>query len=80
MTKSLHSYKHDIFRNLLIEARKNADLTQVEVARRLNVHQSFVSKYEIGERRLDFTEFIDISEVLNIDLLEFLKKYKKIAT
>jgi transcriptional regulator with XRE-family HTH domain len=80
MTKSLHSYKHDIFRNLLIEARKNADLTQVEVARRLNVHQSFVSKYEIGERRLDFTEFIDISEVLNIDLLEFFKKYKKIAT
>jgi transcriptional regulator with XRE-family HTH domain len=80
MASSLHSYKHDVFRKLLIEARKNADLTQVEVARRLNVHQSFVSKYEIGERRLDFTEFIDISEVLNIDLLEFLKKYKKIAT
>jgi transcriptional regulator with XRE-family HTH domain len=80
MTTSLHSNKHDIFRRLLIEARKNAQLTQVEVAKKLNVPQSFVSKYDIGQRRLDFTEFVDIAEVLSIDFVDFIKNYKKIAT
>ena len=80
MHRSFHSYKHDIFRSLLIEARKNSQLTQVELARRLNVPQSFVSKYEIGERRIDFIEFIEIAELLNINLVDFIKNYKKIAT
>lgn len=75
-----HSYKHGIFRTLLIEARKKSELTQVELAKRLNVPQSFVSKYEIGERRIDFIEFIEIAELLNIDLVEFIKNYKKIST
>lgn len=80
MVASLHSLKHDIFRNLLIEARKNAQLTQVQLAEKLNIPQSFVSKYERGERRLDFTEFIEISELLGIDSSLFIISYKnKIA-
>ncbi len=80
MVASLHSFKHDIFRNLLIEARKNAQLTQVQLAEKLNIAQSFVSKYERGERRLDFTEFIEISELLGIDSSLFIISYKnKIA-
>ena len=80
MARSFHSYKHDIFRTLLVEARKNAQLTQVELARRLDVPQSFVSKYEIGERRIDFIEFVEIAELLNINLVDFIKNYKKIST
>ncbi len=76
MVASLHSFKHDIFRNLLIEARKNAHLTQVQLAERLNIPQSFISKYERGERRLDFTEFIEISELLGIDVSSFIANYK----
>ena len=76
MVASLHSFKHDIFRNLLIEARKNAQLTQVQLAEKLNIPQSFVSKYERGERRLDFTEFIEISELLGIDSSLFIISYK----
>lgn len=76
MVASLHSSKHDIFRTLLIEARKDAQLTQVQLAETLKVPQSFVSKYERGERRLDFTEFIEIADLLKIDTNQFIANYK----
>ena len=80
MVASLHYSKHDIFRTLLIEARKDAQLTQVQLSEKLNVPQSFVSKYERGERRLDFTEFIEIADLLKIDTNQFIANYKiKIA-
>ena len=77
MLASFHSGKYVCFRNLLIKARKDSGLTQVELARHLSLPQSFVSKYERGERRLDFTEFIEISEILKIDLTKFILYYKK---
>lgn len=80
MVASLHSSQHDIFRSLLIEARKDAQLTQVQLAEMLSLPQSFVSKYERGERRLDFTEFIEIADLLKIDTNQFIANYKiKIA-
>ena len=51
----------------MIEARKAAGVTQVDLARRLGRPQSFVSKYEQGERRLDFVEFVMICKLLNAD-------------
>ena len=62
MTKSVHTKNYTRFLELLITARKDADVTQDEVARRLNRPQSFVSKYENGERRVDIIEFIEIAE------------------
>lgn len=76
MVASLHSYKHEVFRALLIEARKDAQFTQVQLAEKLHIVQSFVSKYERGERRLDFTEFIEIATLLEIDLVKFIAHYK----
>ncbi len=68
------------FRELLVEARKKADLTQAELASRLNRPQSFVSKYERGERRLDVLEFREVARGLRIDPIEFLAKlYEEIA-
>lgn len=75
MVASLHSKKYDYFRYLLIKARKNAGLTQTQLAQKLAVPQSFISKYERGERRLDFTEFVEISEVIGLDLVIFIKEY-----
>lgn len=49
---------------LLRELRRGAGLTQVEVARRLDVPQSFVSKYESGERRLDVIELRHVAEAI----------------
>ena len=67
MTKSAFSRQYARFRSILIDARKSAGLTQVELAQKLKRPQSFVSKYERGERRLDVVEFLDVSRVLNLD-------------
>jgi transcriptional regulator with XRE-family HTH domain len=57
----------------LIEARHAAGLTQAEVADKLSRPQSFVSKYEQGERRLDVIEFVAVCHALDVDPLEVLK-------
>ncbi len=62
---------------MLIEFRKNARVTQEEVAVRLNRPQSFVSKYENGERRLDLIEFLEIAEAIGFDPIGFIKKIQK---
>ena len=65
--KSLRSPDHIRMRELLIAAREKAGLTQTQLADRLGKPQSFVSKYETGERRLDVIEFIWISKQLDLD-------------
>lgn len=58
----------------LKDARIAAGLRQDEVARQLNQSQSFVSKYEAGERRLDLAELRDICEVLKISLADLIRE------
>src|SRR5438105_11316011 len=69
---------------LLRQARKNAGLTQVQAARKLGCRQTFLSKIECGERRLDVVEFVTICEAYGIKpqvLLErFLKKRRQADT
>lgn len=72
MPKSVFSPKYERFRGLLIQARKDAGLTQSDLAARLGRPQSYVSKYENGERRLDLIEFLDIADILNIHVPTFL--------
>ena len=67
MGKSIHSPQHQKLRELLIAARKKAKLTQAEVAERLGRPQSFVAKYEGGERRLDVVEFIEVAHAVGLD-------------
>jgi len=65
------------FRVLLADARRSQGITQVELARRLGKPQSFVSKYERGERRLDVVEFLDIAQAMNIEALGFLRDFQQ---
>lgn len=74
MTKSVFTTRYDQFRHLLIDARNAAELTQVDLAKRLSRPQSFVSKFERGERRLDVIEFLDVAEAIGIDPYKFLLK------
>lgn len=67
MGKSIHSPQHQKLRELLVAARKRAGLTQAEVAERLDRPQSFVAKYEGGERRLDVVELIEVARVLETE-------------
>lgn len=66
--------RYDIFQKSLVDARQETGLTQQEVAFRLERPQSFVSKYESGERRLDVIEFLEVCQALNIKPQSILKK------
>ena len=74
MSKSLFTARHDRLRDLLVEARRNAGLRQVDVAVALGRPQSFVSKYENGERRLDVVEFVDVTHAIGIRADEILRE------
>jgi len=71
VAKSVFTKKYDQFRQLLIQARKAAGMTQLELAAKLSRPQSFVSKFERGERRLDVIEFLDIARALGFDPAHF---------
>jgi transcriptional regulator with XRE-family HTH domain len=73
LSKSIHSPQHIKLRELLVAARKKAGLTQQEVADRLGRPQSFVAKYEAGERRLDVVEFLQIATVIGADPLRMVR-------
>lgn len=74
MAKSLHTPEHEYFRSLLVAAREKAGLTQADVSTKLKRPQSFVAKYEGGERRLDVLEFLQVCNALGIDPRPILSK------
>ena len=74
LDKSVHSAEQTAFRELMIKARKVAGLTQRDLADRLRKTQSFVAKYEGGERRIDVVEFIAICRMIEVDPVKMLKK------
>ncbi len=66
MDKSRHTADYQRMCQLLGQLRNDAGLTQAEVAKRLGVPQSFVSKYEAGTRRLDIVELRRVIDVLGV--------------
>ena len=64
MTKSVFTDEYSILLKTLILVRKKAGITQVELAKKLKQPQSYISKYEHGERRLDVIEFVEIVNAL----------------
>lgn len=71
--KSVHSPEQLVLRELLIAARDKAGLTQQKLAKRLGKPQSFVAKYEGGERRLDVIEFVVIARAIGADPVRILR-------
>ncbi|WP_375402999.1 multiprotein-bridging factor 1 family protein [uncultured Sphingomonas sp.] len=64
MPKSLRTPEQRLLQRLLIELRTSAHLTQAQLAAKLERPQSFVAKYEIGERGIDVIEFCAITRAL----------------
>ncbi len=62
-------------RATLRQLRLEAGLRQVDLAKRLRQPQSFVSKYESGERRLDLLEVRQVCRALGISLAEFVGRF-----
>jgi len=70
--KSTRAYGYDRLLTRLKLARKEASLTQEKLAKKLRRPQSFVSKYENAEQRLDVVEFVEVTRALGIDASEAL--------
>jgi transcriptional regulator with XRE-family HTH domain len=75
MPSNLHTTRYDEFRVALVRARKAASLTQDALA--LLKPQSYVSKYERGERRLDVMEFLEIASAVGFDPTRFIRSLMK---
>ena len=77
MRKTIHSANHKVLCELLREVREEAGLTQTELAVRIKKDQTFVSKYETGERRLDVLELREICVVLGVPIGTFIRRLER---
>lgn len=72
MAKTIRSSGHLALCEALVAARTEAGLTQMELAKRLRCHQSFVARVESGERRIDVIELIVLARALDTPSEKFL--------
>jgi transcriptional regulator with XRE-family HTH domain len=72
--KSAHSQDYQRLLAALVDARQGADMTQIELAKKLGRPQSFVSKFERGERRIDVVEFRDICRAIGTDPVRLMRR------
>lgn len=75
MDKSLRSAEYARLIALLVAVRRKAGIRQHALAMKLKKPQSFVAKYEGGERRLDVVEFITVAEALGADPLKLFRQF-----
>ena len=75
MKKTRFSHHDKVFRGLLKDLRQSRGLTQAQLAKRLRVPQSVVSKYESSERSLDFVETAAVCAALGVSLVDFAGMY-----
>jgi transcriptional regulator with XRE-family HTH domain len=77
MRKSVHTEAYRVLRERLVAARHAAGLTQQQLANRLGRPQSFVAKYEGGERRVDVVELFEIAAALDADARRIVQAVSK---
>jgi transcriptional regulator with XRE-family HTH domain len=78
MEKSIYSEDYALFLQLLRDVRTKVGITQEELAERLKQTQSFISKVERGERRLDIVELMAFCKALGISFQYFVTQFEKL--
>lgn len=82
MNRFRHSPPHAALRELLTKKRKEKEILQSALAKKLKKPQSYISKYENGEKNLDIIEILGILDALNEEPKQFfnifIDKYKEI--
>ena len=78
MKKSIYTAQQRRFLALLRTLRKEAGLTQEQLAERLDTRQSRITDYERGVRRLDLMELRQVCEAVGISLLEFVGRFEEL--
>jgi transcriptional regulator with XRE-family HTH domain len=76
MLTDRYSKEQLILQNLLKKLRNDLILTQGALADKLNTPQSFISKYESGERHLSFIELRSICKALDTNITDFSKLFE----
>lgn len=77
MTKSIFTNNYQMLLKLLTAVRKKAGITQQELAKKLGKNQSYISKYENAERRLDMIEVIAIMKAMDSNPVELMNNILK---
>ena len=70
--KTIYTKEYKTILRRLKKARKKSGLTQTEIAKKLGKPQSFISKIENGERRLDIIELKKIAKLYKLDVKDIL--------
>lgn len=68
--------QQEVLEALLRELREESGHRQIDVAKALGIHQSMVSKYEVGERRLDILELRALCRFFDITIAEFMNRFE----
>jgi len=80
MEKTLRSPRHVRLVQLIVDKRKEANLSQADLAKAIGRYQSVVAAIESGGRRIDVVEFLDLAETIGFDPHEVLREVTAIAT
>ena len=76
MSKATFSFEYIRLREILLNARDSKNITQAELARLLNKPQSYISKYENGEKMLNVIEFINVCKALEIEAEKIIQELR----
>ena len=79
MKKSIWEDSYTKLRKELKKIRKKTGLTQIQLAEKLEKPQSYVSKYEIGDRNLDFIEVLNVCKACDVKPEDFMKKFRMLV-
>ena len=79
MEKSLFTADYQVLRKLLRKKREAAGLTQIDLASRIEETQSYVSKCERGERRLDLVQLRVFCRAIGVSLADFVKEFERLT-
>lgn len=74
--KSIHDQAYKLLIGMLKDARKRQKVTQAELAERIGSDQTYVSKVETSERRIDVIELRTICKALGIDFVDFMRDFE----
>ncbi|MBI5301813.1 MAG: helix-turn-helix transcriptional regulator [Chloroflexi bacterium] len=72
MTKSIHTDNYGLFLEQLRKTRESSGFTQEQVAEKMEVTQTFISKCERGERRMDILEVRDFCRAIGVSFEKFI--------